>query len=150
MGEENLKAGQKFNNQTYIDSALKEIDNFYPYLLQNGFAEAFWIKKTRENSYSEIKRNTYPQITYGLRPMVWAASEAYRYSNNEKYLKLAIELNSWLFGKNDTNTVMYNAETGVCFDGIIASNEINKNSGAESTIESMLIMLKIKKLKTNE
>ncbi len=142
-----LKAGQKFNNQTYIDSALKEIDNFYPYLLQNGFAEAFWIKKTEENSYTEIKRNSYPQIAYGLRPMIWAASEAYQYSKNEKYLKLATELELWLYGQNDAKKVMYNSATGICFDGIISSNETNKNSGAESTIESLLIMLEIKKLK---
>ncbi len=142
-----LKAGQKFNNQTYIDSALKEIDNFYPYLLQNGFAEAFWIKKTEENSYTEIKRNSYPQIAYGLRPMIWAVSEAYKYSKNEKYLKLATELELWLYGQNDAKKVMYNSATGICFDGIISSNETNKNSGAESTIESLLIMLEIKKLK---
>jgi hypothetical protein len=142
-----LKAGQKFNNQTYIDSALKEIDNFYPYLLQNGFAEAFWIKKTEENSYTEIKRNSYPQIAYGLRPMIWAVSEAYQYSKNEKYLKLATELELWLYGQNDAKKVMYNSATGICFDGIISSNETNKNSGAESTIESLLIMLEIKKLK---
>lgn len=145
-----LKAGQKFNNQTYIDSALKEIDNFYPYLLQNGFAEAFWIKKLEKNSYSEIKRNVYPQIAYGLRPMIWAASEAYQYSKKEKYLNLVTDLNSWLSGNNDAKSTMYYLETGICFDGIIASNEINKNSGAESTIESMLIMLEIKKLNKNE
>ena len=46
-----LKAGQQFNNQLYIDSALKEIDNFYPYLLENGFAEAIWIKKNTDNNY---------------------------------------------------------------------------------------------------
>ncbi|MCF6295121.1 MAG: hypothetical protein L3J25_05480 [Flavobacteriaceae bacterium] len=142
-----LKAGQKFNNQIYIDSALKEIDNFHPYLLQNGFAEAFWIEKTEENSYSEIKRNDYPQIAYGLRPMVWAASEAYQYTNNEKYLKLALDLESWLSGTNDAKTVIYNPETGICFDGIINKEEISKNSGAESTIESILILLEIKKLK---
>lgn len=142
-----LKAGQKFNNQIYINSALKEIDNFYPYLLQNGFAEAFWIEKTEENSYSEIKRDDYPQIAYGLRPMVWAASEAYQYTKNEKYLKLATDLESWLYGNNDANTVMYNPETGITFDGIKNKEEISKNSGAESTIESMLILLEIKKLK---
>jgi len=145
-----LKAGQKFNNQTYIDSALKEIDYFYAYLLQNGFAEAFWIQKTGENNYSELKRNQYPQITYGLRPMVWAASEAYQYSKDEKHLELAIELESWLFGNNDAKIVMYNPESGICFDGIIASNKTNKNSGAESTIECMMIMLEIKKIKKNE
>jgi len=79
--------------------------------------------------------------------MIWAASEAYKYSKNEKYLKLATELELWLYGQNDAKKVMYNSATGICFDGIISSNETNKNSGAESTIESLLIMLEIKKLK---
>ena len=141
-----LKAGQKFNNQAYIDSALKEIDDFYPYLLGNGFAEAFWIQKTAQNKYSEIKRNSYPQIAYGLRQMIWATSEAYHYSKDDKYLKLSKELESWLSGNNDAKTRMHNPETGICFDGIKRKDEVNKNSGAESTIESLLILLEIKKL----
>ena len=145
-----LKAGQKFNTQAYIDSALKEIDNFYPYLLKNGFAEAFWIHKTEENSYVEIKKNSYPQIVYGLRPMVWAASEAYQYSKKEKYLNFITDFESWLSGNNDAKTAMYYPETGICFDGIKGKEEISKNSGAESTIESILILLEIKKLKKNE
>jgi len=142
-----LKAGQILNNQEYIDNALKEIDNFYPYLLKNGFAEAFWIMKTGEKSYDEIKRNKYPQITYGFRPMIWAASEAYKYSKKEKYLKIATDLESWLFGNNDAKIVMYNEKTGIIFDGIISPKEINRNSGAESTIESLLILLELKKVK---
>jgi len=141
-----LKVGQEFNNQNYIDSALKEIDNFYPYLLKKGFAEAFWIKKTEENSYTEIKRSSYPQIVYGLRPMIWAASEAYQYSKKEKYLKLTTDLESWLFGNNDAETIMYDEKTGIIFDGIISPKEINRNSGAESTIESLMILLEMEKL----
>jgi len=141
-----LKAGTKFNNQEYIDSALKEIDNFYPKLLKNAFAEAFWIKKTG-NFYAEIERNNYPQIAYGLRPMVLAASEAYQYSNNEKYLTLTKNLNSWLLGNNDANEAIYNPNNGVCFDGVVGPNEVNRNSGAESTIESLLILLEMEKLK---
>ena len=141
-----LKAGQALDDQTYINSALKEIDNFYPFLLNNGFAEAFWIKREGEN-YIEIKRNAYPQITYGLRPMVWATVEAYKYSNNKKYLNLAIDLESWLSGNNDSKSVLYNPATGICFDGIINKDEINRNSGAESTIESLLILLEMKKLR---
>ena len=38
---------------------------------------------------------------------------------------------------------MYNLKTGVCFDGIISKAEINKNSGAESTIEALLSLLEI-------
>jgi hypothetical protein len=141
-----LKAGQQFNNQTYIDNALKEIDNFYPYLLENGFAEAFWIQKTDEGNFSEVKRNEYPQIAYGLRPMIWATSEAYSYSKNKKHLNIIRELESWLYGQNDAKGILYDPATGICFDGIISKQEISKNSGAESTIESLMILLEIKKL----
>lgn len=141
-----IKAGIKFNNQEYIASALKEIDNFYPKLLINGFAEAFWIEKKGDN-YTEIDRNVYPQIAYGFRPMVWATAEAYKYSNNEKHLLLTKELNSWLLGENDAKKSIYNPLNGVCFDGVIGLNEVNKNSGAESTIESLLILLEMEKIK---
>jgi len=40
---------------------------------------------------------------------------------------------------------MYYPETGICFDGIKSKEEISKNSGAESTIESLMILLERKK-----
>ncbi len=143
-----LKAGQTFNEQSYIESALKEIDNFYPYLLEHGFAEAIWIQKAAGSSgFTEAKRNSYPQIAYGLRPMVWATSEAYAYSKDKKYISLARELEAWLYGENDAKGAMYDPATGICFDGIKSKEDISKNSGAESTIESVLILLELEKLK---
>ncbi len=141
-----LKVGHEFNNQEYIDSALLEIENFYPWMLQNGFAEAFWIHKV-DNNFIQVNKNQYPQIAYGVRPMLWAATEAYRYSNDDKYLDIANELGLWLSGKNDANKAMYNPSTGVCFDGITGLNEVNKNSGAESTLEMLLMLLEIEKTK---
>ena len=35
---------------------------------------------------------------------------------------------------------MYDPETGRCFDGIGPEKEVNMNSGAESTIEALLIL----------
>ena len=35
---------------------------------------------------------------------------------------------------------MYNPADGICYDGINSGNEINLNSGAESTIEALLSM----------
>lgn len=139
-----LKAGQYFDKPLYIDSALKEIDNFYPWLLNNGFVEAIWIKKKAADGYVETQRNSYPQIAYGLRPMIWAAREAYRYSQEEKYQTLAQNLQAWLSGENDASSAIFNPQTGLCFDGIISPTEINRNSGAESTIESLLIFLEMK------
>lgn len=143
-----LKAGQRFNESSYIESALKEIDNFYPYLLEHGFAEAIWIQKDADSDgFSEVKRNSYPQIAYGLRPMVWATTEAYSYSKNKKYKTLAKALEAWLYGENDAKGAMYDPATGICFDGIKSKEDISKNSGAESTIESLLILLELETLK---
>ncbi len=141
-----LKAGQNFNNQEYIDSALMEIESFYPHLLQNGFAESFSINKVG-NSFIEVERSQYPQIAYGIRPMLWATSEAYQYSNDEKHRKTLKALELWISGKNDANKAMYNSSTGICFDGITGPNEVNRNSGAESTVEILLMLLEIEKLK---
>ena len=79
--------------------------------------------------------------------MIWAAAEAYHFSKNDIYLNLSYELESWLKGNNDAKTSMYDPETGICFDGIKSKLEVSRNSGAESTIESLLILLELKKLK---
>jgi len=47
---------------------------------------------------------------------------------------------SWWFGNNPGGVVMYDAATGVCFDGVTASGP-NQNSGAESTICALLGMI---------
>lgn len=141
-----LKAGIALNKKEYVDSALKEIDNFYPKLLQSGFAEGFFIKITGSD-YSEISRTKFPQIAYGIRPMVSATAEAYRYSKNSNHLTLAKNFSAWLSGSNDAATAIYNYDTGICFDGIVNATQVNRNSGAESTIESLLVLLEMEKLK---
>ncbi|MEZ5042837.1 MAG: hypothetical protein R2828_23280 [Saprospiraceae bacterium] len=137
-----LKAGKQLGKPEYIQSALQEIDHFYPYMLKNGFAEAFWIEKTADG-FIETKRNEFPQIAYGIRPMVWAAVEAYQQTGDQQYKTLADELTAWFFGSNVAKTQMYDPQTGRCYDGISSSVAINKNSGSESTIECLLTLLRI-------
>ncbi|MBL4745011.1 MAG: hypothetical protein JKY08_01455 [Flavobacteriaceae bacterium] len=134
-----LLVGEYFNNQTYIDSALKEVDNLYPLLLKNGFMEAFYIQKSG-SVFIEKERKQFPQIAYGLRPMVFATYKAYDITGESKYLDLATNLSAWLYGENDAYTSIYNPESGICFDGIVGTGEVNRNSGAESTIESLFIL----------
>ncbi len=136
-----LMVGQQFNNQDYIDSGLKEVDNFYPYLLKNGFAEAFWMEK-KGDTFVETKRNEFPQIAYGIRPMVWATEEAFAITHNNKYTDLSKELKSWFFKNNVAKVNMYDTTTGRGYDGIISDEAINKNAGSESTLESLMTMLK--------
>ena len=108
--------------------------------MKNGFAEAFWIEKNQDG-FSETKRNEFPRIAYGIRPMVWAASEAYQITKKEVYLDLSEELKSWFFGNNVLKIDMYDATTGRGYDGIISNETFNHNSGAESTIECLMTFL---------
>jgi hypothetical protein len=50
---------------------------------------------------------------------------------------------SWFFGNNILKQQMYDPKTGRCFDGIKDSSTVNKNSGAESTIEALYTVLEL-------
>jgi hypothetical protein len=136
-----LRAGQQFDNKDYINSALKEVDHFYPYLLRNGFVADFTIVK-KGDDYMETQRNEFSQIAYGIRPMVWASVEAYRITNDQKYKDLSNELKSWFFANNVAEATMYDARTGRGYDGILSNKLINRNAGAESSLESLMTMLR--------
>ena len=136
-----LLAGQQLENKEYIKSALLEVDNFYPYILKNGFAESISIKQN-VGKYSEQQRKPYPQIAYGIRPMVYATAEAFNITKDKKYTLQLAKLKSWLFANNEARQVMYDESNGRTYDAINASNNINMNSGAESTIEALLILQK--------
>jgi hypothetical protein len=48
---------------------------------------------------------------------------------------------AWYFGANPAGVPMYDPATGRTFDGISGSGEVNRNSGAESTIHGLLSMI---------
>jgi hypothetical protein len=134
-----MRAGILLNNQHYIDKALVEVDNFYPWLIKNGYLNYFNLKKS-EGKYEITEQQKFPQIAYGIRPMVWACMEAYRITGKEKYLNMANEVSGWFKGKNDAGKMMWDPASGRCFDGIISNEKLNLNSGAESTIEALLAL----------
>jgi hypothetical protein len=52
----------------------------------------------------------------------------------------AVEISEWFFGQNVSGKQMYDPSNGRCFDGINSEDDVNLNSGAESTIEALLSM----------
>ena len=67
----------------------------------------------------------------------------YEATKKEIYLKMAGLAASWLFGNNVLHQMMYDSATGRCFDGISEPTRLNRNSGAESTIEALYTLLEI-------
>jgi hypothetical protein len=95
-----LKAGVFLNDAVYTTKAMAEIDNFYSWLLQNGMKSSFVASKTT-NQIQLVSEKSFEQIAYGLRPMVFAAIEAYRLTNQPKYADMAGRLAAWFLGAND-------------------------------------------------
>lgn len=134
-----MKAGAFLNEASYTAKGMAEVDNFYPWLLKNGMKSSFVVEKNG-SVITLTSEKSYEQIAYGIRPMVSAAVEAYRLTNQAKYADIAGHLAAWFLGANNANKIMYSVTTGRCFDGIESSSRVNLNSGAESTIEALLTM----------
>ncbi|MBU2505438.1 MAG: hypothetical protein KJ799_01760 [Bacteroidetes bacterium] len=137
-----LLAGEKFDKNEWIDSAINEIDHFYSYLIEEKYFNEFHLNQNDDN---ELKK--FPQIAYGIRPMVYASLQAYKITNDEKYAVKAAKIAEWFFKQNPANAQMYFPQSGIGFDGIINQDEVNKNSGAESTIEALLSLSAIEENK---
>ncbi len=137
-----LKAYQILENEELKNAALFELNNFYKRLFEIGFLSSFSVKKTDCN-FETIKSSKFSQIAYVIRPMVFALLEAYKITSDTSYAMKGGQIAKWFTGKNPASEVMYNPHTGIFYDGIENENLINKNSGAESTIEGLLTLLKI-------
>lgn len=137
-----MLAGIFLNDSLYTSKGLAEVDNFYPWLLQNGFLSSFSVTEN-VNLFQPINELSFDQIAYGIRPMVFAAIQAYQISGQDKYADLAGHLAAWFLGANVALTNMYSLSTGRCYDGITSASNVNLNAGAESTIEALLTMERI-------
>jgi lysophospholipase L1-like esterase len=137
-----LKAGVFLNDAKYTNKALAEVDNFYSWLLKNGMKSSFVVAKTARQ-IQLVSEKSFEQIAYGLRPMVFAAAEAYRQTGQPQYADIAGHLAAWFFGANDASTNMYSLTTGRGYDGITSPGNVNRNSGAESTIEALLALQRV-------
>ena len=130
-------AGKLLGDSSMIGSAEREAIGFYSRLLIDGFL--------KEIDVSSRTTTVFEQIAYGVRPMAIGLLRLYEANRKPEYLKMAGLAGAWLFGNNDLRQQMYDPSTGRCFDGIRDSATINKNSGAESTIEALATVLELER-----
>jgi len=132
------KAGRILNNASWVESAKLEADNFYLFLISQNFLQGIELHLDKAPNISDFS-----QISYGIRPMVSGLLQLYITTEDEIYAKMAGLVASWLRGNNPACHVMYDLKTGRGYDGINNKDEINKNSGAESTIEALTVLMDI-------
>ena len=126
------EAGAALNRQDWIDSAAYE-------------AETFMMRQLAFENIKEIGilPRRLGQISYGTDMLVQGYMALYRATGEEKYAIYGGLAASWFFGNNMAGVPVYDPETGRSFDGIEGPAEwrINRNAGAESTIEALLALL---------
>jgi hypothetical protein len=129
-------AGKVLGNRTFVASAEREATGFYPRLLIHGFLKEWDLASAGPPS-------RYEQIAYAVRPMAVGLIRLFEATGKNDYLVMAGLAGSWLCGNNVLGQQVYDPVTGRCFDGIRDSVTINRNSGAESTIEALYALLEI-------
>jgi len=134
-----MQAGQKLDDRDMILAAFNEVDHFHPWLLEQGLLNYFTVRQDN-GKVTLVEQQQFAQIAYIIRPLVFANVQAWQISRDDKYLQRAVDFALWLFKKNPAEAQMYYPDTGIAFDGIDSPTTVNKNSGAESTVESLLTL----------
>lgn len=112
------------------NAAVKDAAQFTPQLMTAGGPYNDWAP-TPSGS----------QIAYGVDSRVQALVATGNATRAPGLLNVAAITAGWFFGANESGAPAYDRTTGACVDGIEPGGKVNKNSGAESTIQALLTML---------
>jgi multiple sugar transport system substrate-binding protein len=121
----------------YGASARKEADGLWGRFLLAG--------RIPSTVASDGTATWYPQIAYGVGTIVDGYLALAEISNERRYAVFAGLAAGWFLGSNPAKLSMYDERTGRTFDGIDGPTplKVNRNSGAESTIEALLAIQRV-------
>lgn len=128
------RAGAVFERDDWVRAAAEEAETWHGRLLADGMIREIGVLPRR-----------YDQIAYGQTSLVLGFEALGEATDDERYRRLAGLSAAWFFGDNPAATPMYDPDTGRGFDGLAGANalRVNRNAGAESTIEALLALLAV-------
>jgi len=128
------RAGEVFGRDDWLRAAAAEADTWFTRLVVTGPIREIGVLPRR-----------YDQIAYAQNMLVSGFAALADATGDDEYRRLAGLAAAWFFGDNPPGVAMYDPESGRVFDGINGANElmVNRNAGAESTIEGLLALLAV-------
>ncbi len=117
-------------------SAIDEAESFYPRLLIDG-----WLHSMPLDDPQSVRE--FEQIAYAVRGVAVGLIRLYEATGDRRFAVMAGLAASWFTGNNVADAVMYDPETGRGYDGISGPDQVNRNAGAESTIEANFTILEV-------
>lgn len=128
-------------DQRYFNIAKTTLD----FLLSHSFKESICIPIGQQKWFKKGSERTYfDQQPEEVTSLVQVLSTMFEISKDEYYKEKMINAFNWFLGNNLLGQVVYDQETGGCYDGV-QETEINLNQGAESTISYLIARLTISK-----
>ncbi|MFE9693290.1 hypothetical protein [Micromonospora sp. NPDC005806] len=125
------RAAQALGDRTLLDPAVTDSAVFTPWLLTSGGPDNGRLPTRTDRS----------QIAYGVDSRVQSLLAVADAAGRTGFGQLAALAAAWYFGANPAGTPGYDPDTGRAIDGINGDGQVNRNSGAESTIHTLLSML---------
>ena len=125
------RAGQQLARPEWVTSAQREADSFYTRLLAGEMVGEWGVLPYK-----------FPQIAYGVNSLVQGLIALHQATEDDTYGKLAGLTAGWFYGNNAAGFPMYDPATGRGYDGLQgpSSFRVNRNAGAESTIEALMTL----------
>jgi hypothetical protein len=139
-----ILSGKTFNNQKFTRTGLEALD----FLINLSFkTDMFWPigNEWVHNRYNT--RAKYDQQLIEAGAIIEACVEAYKITKEEKYLKSSRIAFEWFYGKNSQNKSLM-CDNGAVYDAVVPWG-VNLNQGAESLIEYLIAVSKIKEVNRN-
>jgi len=130
-----LEAYKVQADSTYLAAVQRWADNFLVWTVDHG---GFWEIFVSPDGV--ISTTEFPQIAYGFGSSYKGVQRLATITRQPEHATSARRLLGWFSGDNRAGARMYDPTTGRCFDGIDGPTGINKNSGAESSIEALLTL----------
>lgn len=123
-------ASKQLKRPDLLAAAVRDSAQFTPQLLAAGGPDNAWSPVPGE-----------AQIAYGVDSRIEGLVATAKAADAPGLIDVAAVAAGWYFGANRSGKPAYDPATGTAIDGIETDGRINPNSGAESTIHTLLSML---------
>ncbi|MDQ7062942.1 MAG: hypothetical protein Q9P90_01720 [candidate division KSB1 bacterium] len=121
-------------------TARREAEQFYPWLLEEQFADRFdWLEA--RNNRKAI--DWFPQRPEHVRPVVLGCLALFEATGEKRFAEMAGRAARWLLGDNAAHEAVYDPETGGARAWIQARNSVRLEISAGATAEALLMLMEV-------
>jgi glycosyltransferase involved in cell wall biosynthesis len=140
-----LLAGARSNNERMIAAGVASLE-WLVAVQQCGDREIFVPIGSSGTFREGSEKARFDQQPVEACATVSACLEAYRLTQEARWIKEADRVFNWFLGRNDLQVPLYDASTGGCKDGL-HPDRVNENQGAESTLSFLMALLEMQAAK---